>query len=81
MSGIYQKQTNSGSVASPSAGRTLISVNESGELFTKESSGAITVYGSGSGGGGGAAFPFTGSAGISGSVVINSQLTLGVGTG
>jgi hypothetical protein len=31
--------------------------------------------------GGGSAFPFTGSAGISGSVVINSQLTLGVGTG
>jgi hypothetical protein len=80
MSGIYQKQTNSGSVASPSAGRTLISVNESGELFTKESSGAVTVYGSGSGGGGGAAFPFTGSADISGSVLINSQLTLGVGS-
>jgi len=34
-----------------------------------------------SSGGGGSAFPFTGSAGISGSVVINSQLTLGVGTG
>ena len=32
-------------------------------------------------GGGGAAFPFTGSAGISGSILINSQLTLGVGTG
>jgi hypothetical protein len=31
--------------------------------------------------GGGSAFPFTGSAGISGSVVINSQLTLGVGSG
>ncbi len=36
MSGIYQKQVNSGAVASPSAGRTLISVNESGELFTKD---------------------------------------------
>jgi hypothetical protein len=43
MSGIYQKQTNSGSVASPSAGRTLISVNESGELFTKDSSGAVSI--------------------------------------
>ena len=53
MSGIYQKQTNSGSVASPSAGRTLISINESGELFTKDSEGNVTVYGSGSGGGGG----------------------------
>jgi hypothetical protein len=42
MSGIYQKQTNSGSVASPSAGRTLISVNESGELFTKDSAVSIT---------------------------------------
>jgi hypothetical protein len=71
MSGIYQKQTNSGSVASPSAGRTLISVNESGELFTKESSGAVTVYGSGSGGGGGAAFPFTGSADISGTLNVD----------
>jgi hypothetical protein len=50
MSGIYQKQVNSGSVASPSAGSTLISVNESGELFTKESSGAVTVYGTGGGG-------------------------------
>ena len=71
MSGIYQKQINSGSVASPSAGRTLISVNESGELFTKESSGAVTVYGSGSGGGGGAAFPFTGSADISGTLNVD----------
>ena len=70
MSGIYQKQTNSGSVASPSAGRTLISVNESGELFTKESSGAVTVYGTG-GGGGGAAFPFTGSADISGTLNVD----------
>jgi hypothetical protein len=33
MSGIYQKQVNSGSVASPSAGSTLISVNESGEAI------------------------------------------------
>jgi hypothetical protein len=40
----------------------------------------ITVN-TGSGGGGGAAFPFTGSAGISGSILINSQLTLGVGSG
>jgi hypothetical protein len=43
MSGIYQKQVNSGSVASPSAGSTLISVNESGELFTKDSSGAVSI--------------------------------------
>ena len=71
MSGIYQRQVNSGSVASPSAGRTLISVNESGELFTKDSSGAVTVYGSGSGGGGGAAFPFTGSADISGTLNVD----------
>jgi hypothetical protein len=81
MSGIYQKQVNSGSVASPSAGSTLISVNDSGELFTKDSSGNVIVYPTSSAGGGGDAFPFTGSAEISGSVVINSQLTLGVGTG
>jgi hypothetical protein len=31
--------------------------------------------------GGGSAFPFTGSAEISGSILINSQLTLGVGNG
>lgn len=43
MSGIYQRQINSGSVASPSAGRTLISVNESGELFTKDSSGNVSI--------------------------------------
>lgn len=43
MSGIYQKQTNSGSVAAPSAGSTLISVNESGELFTKDSSGNVSI--------------------------------------
>jgi len=49
MSGIYQSQVNSGSVANPSAGRTLISVNESGELFTKDSSGNVTTYGSGGG--------------------------------
>jgi len=43
MSGIYQKQVNSGTVASPSAGRTLISVNDSGELFTKDSSGNVSI--------------------------------------
>jgi len=70
MSGIYQKQVNSGSVTAPGSGNTLISVNESGELFTKESSGAVTVYGTG-GGGGGAAFPFTGSADISGTLNVD----------
>jgi len=49
MSGIYQKQVNSGTVANPSAGRTLISVNESNGLFTKDSEGNVTVYGSGGG--------------------------------
>jgi hypothetical protein len=34
-----------------------------------------------SGSSGGSAFPFTGSAEISGSILINSQLTLGVGSG
>ena len=68
MSGIYQKQVNSGSVTAPGSGNTLISVNESGELFTKESSGAVTVYGTG---GGGAAFPFTGSADISGTLNVD----------
>ena len=69
MSGIYQKQVNSGSAAAPGSGNTLISVNESGELFTKESSGAVTVYGTG--GGGGAAFPFTGSADINGTLNVD----------
>lgn len=72
MSGIYQKQVNSGSVAAPSAGRTLISVNESGELFTKDSSGNITLYSSGSG----SPFPFTGSAEISGTLNIDFTDTL-----
>lgn len=53
MSGIYQKQTNSGTVTSPGAGSTLISVNESGELFTKDSSGNVIVYPTSSAGGGG----------------------------
>ena len=51
MSGIYQKQTNSGSAPAPGFGNTLISVNESGELFTKDSEGNVTVYGTGGGGG------------------------------
>ena len=63
MSGIYQKQVNSGSVAAPSAGRTLISVNESGELFTKDSSGNVIVYPTSSAGGGGGC----GAAGAAGS--------------
>ena len=77
MSGIYQKQVNSGSVAAPSAGRTLISINESGELFTKDSSGNVTLYSSGSG----SPFPFTGSADISGTLNINFTETLSYVTG
>jgi hypothetical protein len=50
---IPKTSTNSESVASPSAGRTLISVNESGELFTKDSSGNVIVYPTSSAGGGG----------------------------
>jgi hypothetical protein len=77
MSGIYQKQVNSGSVASPSAGSTLISVNDSGELFTKDSSGNVTLYSSGSG----SPFPFTGSADISGTLNIDFTDTLSYVTG
>jgi len=44
MSGIIQKQINPTSVSSPNAGSTFISINESGELFTKDSSGNVTVY-------------------------------------
>ena len=44
MSGIYQRQINSATVKNPSANQTLISVNETGELFTKDSSGNVTVY-------------------------------------
>lgn len=77
MSGIYQRQVNSGSVAAPSAGRTLISVNETGELFTKDSSGNVIVYPTSSaGGGGGSPFPFTGSADISGTLNIDFTDTL-----
>jgi hypothetical protein len=72
MSGIYQIHVNSGSVQSPSEGRTLISINESGSLFTKDSSGNVTVYGEG----GGSPFPFTGSADISGSLNIDFTDTL-----
>lgn len=73
MSGIYQRQVNSGSVASPSAGRTLISVNETGELFTKDSSGNVIVYPTSSNGGSGSGspFPFTGSADISGTLNVD----------
>ena len=77
MSGIYQKQVNSGSVASPSAGSTLISVNDSGELFTKDSSGNVTLYSSGSG----SPFPFTGSADINGTLNIDFTDTLSYVTG
>ncbi len=44
MSGIYQRNINSESVAAPSAGRTLISSNNSGELFTKNPSGDVTIF-------------------------------------
>jgi hypothetical protein len=79
MSGIYQLNQATESVTLPNSGNTFIGTSTNSELYSVDSSGIVTIYGTGSGGGGDA-FPFTGSAGISGSVLINSQLTLGVGS-
>ena len=51
MSGIYQRQINSATVKNPSANQTLISVDETGKIFTKDSSGNVTVYPTTGGGG------------------------------
>jgi hypothetical protein len=57
------------------------SVSSNTITFTKGNGTTFPITVNTGSGGGGAAFPFTGSAGISGSILINSQLTLGVGSG
>jgi len=51
MSGIYQRKTNSATAKNPKANQTLISVDETGKIFTKDSSGNVTVYPTTGGGG------------------------------
>jgi hypothetical protein len=53
MSGIYQLNQATGSVTLPSSGNTFIGTSTNSELYSVDSSGTVTVYGTGSGGGGG----------------------------
>ena len=92
MSGIYQLNQATGSVTLPISGNTFIGTSDNSELYTVDSAGNVTIYGTGSGGGGGsidtgsfavtASNSFTGSQTISGSVEItgsvNSNVTVGV---
>ena len=90
MSGIYQLNQATGSVTLPSSGNTFIGTSDNSELYTVDSAGNVTIYGTGSGGGGidtgsfavTASNSFTGSQTISGSVDItgsvNSNVTIGV---
>jgi len=92
MSGIYQLNQATGSVILPVSGNTFIGTSDNSELYTVDSAGNVTIYGTGSGGGGGsidtgsfavtASNSFTGSQTISGSVEItgsvNSNVTVGV---
>jgi hypothetical protein len=90
MSGIYQLNQATGSVTIPDSGNTFIGTSTNSELYSVDSSGTVTVYGTGSGGGSidtgsfavTASNSFTGSQIISGSVEItgsvNSNVTVGV---
>jgi hypothetical protein len=51
MSGIYQLNQATGSVTLPSSGNTFIGTSTNSELYSVDSSGTVTVYGTGSGGG------------------------------
>ena len=51
MSGIYQKKVNLSTVTNPKSDQTLISIDQTGKIFTKDSSGNVTVYPTSSGGG------------------------------
>lgn len=75
MSGIYQLNQATGSATSPSSGSTFIGTNHTNQLFTKNSSGTVTVYGTG----GGStidtgSFATTGSNNFTGSQFINGNL-------
>lgn len=84
MSGIYQLNQATGSVTLPVSGNTFIGTSDNSELYTVDSAGNVTIYGTGSGGGGGsidtgsfavtASNSFTGSQTISGSVEITGSL-------
>ena len=52
MSGIYQLNQATGSVTLPSSGNTFIGTSTNSELYSVDSSGTVTIYGTGSGGGG-----------------------------
>lgn len=84
MSGIYQRQTNSATVKNPSANQTLISVDETGKIFTKDSSGNVTVYPTTGGGGSFTGGTVTGEAiftnGLSANTLSSSTLNVNYST-
>jgi hypothetical protein len=51
MSGIYQLNQATGSVTLPISGNTFIGTSDNSELYTVDSAGNVTIYGTGSGGG------------------------------
>ncbi len=81
MSGIYQLNQPTDSVILPVSGNTFIGTSDNSELYTVDSAGNVTIYGTGSGGSidtGSfavtASNSFTGSQTISGSVEITGPL-------
>lgn len=82
MSGIYQLNSATSSVTLPTSGNTFIGTTPSSELYSVDSSGTVTIYGTGGGGGSidtgsfavTASNSFTGSQTISGSVEITGSL-------
>tara|TARA_R110000744_G_scaffold211534_3_gene330644 strand:+ start:1281 stop:2918 length:1638 start_codon:yes stop_codon:yes gene_type:complete len=81
MSGIYQLNQATGSTTLPSSGNTFIGTSTNSELYSVDSSGAVTVYGTGSGGGGGGtidtgSFATTGSNTFVGDQIINGNLAV-----
>jgi hypothetical protein len=77
MSGIYQLNQATGSVTLPSSGNTFIGTSTNSELYSVDSSGTVTVYGTGSGGGSidTGSFATTGSNTFSGSQNIIGDVT------
>jgi len=81
MSGIYQLNQATGSVTLPSSGNTFIGTSTNSELYSVDSSGTVTIYGTGSGGGGGStidtgSFATTGSNSFYGNQIITGSLTI-----
>ena len=77
MSGIYQLNQATGSVTLPSSGNTFIGTSTNSELYSVDSSGTVTVYGTGGGGGSidTGSFATTGSNTFSGSQNIIGDVT------